>query len=82
MKQHYGAACFRLIILSAALCMKGHAQQPAIPKGPDQIASWVVEQVWNRGDLRLIEQMYAPGALFHYRGQDFLLTREFGAQIV
>jgi len=73
---------FKLAILAAVLCAAGQAQQPAVPKGPEQIANWVVEQVWNQGDLRLLDRMYAPGALFHYQGRDFPLTPEFGAQIV
>jgi len=41
------ARTFKMVILATALCMEGRSQQPAMPKGPEQIASWVVEQVWN-----------------------------------
>jgi predicted ester cyclase len=81
MKPDRSAHWLQLIILATMFCMKGQSQ-PVIPTGPEQIASWVVEQVWNRGDFRLVNQMFAPGALFHYRGRDFPLTPEFGMQTV
>jgi predicted ester cyclase len=68
------------ILLSAPL-LKSQSLPPA-PKNPKQIALWVVEDVWNKGDFRLIKQMFTPGALFHYRGRDFPLTPEFGLQTV
>jgi predicted ester cyclase len=71
-----------LVICVTAFSVRGGSQQPTVPKGPEQIALWVVEQVWNQGDFRLVDQMFAPGALFHYRGQDFPLTPDFGLQTV
>ena len=53
----------RLVILGTAFCIQGQSQQPVIPSGAEQIASWVVEQVWNKGDFRLVNQMFASGAL-------------------
>jgi predicted ester cyclase len=73
--------CFQLVLL-AALGVNGYAQQPAIPKGREQIAAWVVEQAWNQGDLRLVDQMFTPGAVLHFRGGDFPLTPQFDIQTI
>jgi predicted ester cyclase len=81
MKRDKGVT-LRLVILAAAFCIRGQSQQPAMPKGPEQIASWVVEQVWNQGDFRWVHQMFAPGALLHYREQDFPLTPDSSVRIV
>jgi hypothetical protein len=80
----FGSQAGRVIassILLAAPLLKSQSLPPT-PKSPKQIALWVVEDVWNKGDLRLINQMFTPGALFHYRGRDFPLTPEFGLQTV
>jgi predicted ester cyclase len=71
-----------LAILATALSWSGHSQQPPIPVEPAQIASWVVEDVWNKGDFRLFGRMLSPTAVFHYRGQDIPLTPESAKQIV
>lgn len=56
--------------------------QPSIPKGPVQIAHWFVDDVWNRGDFRLADQMFTPDVVLHYRGQTIPLTAERGTGIV
>jgi len=56
--------------------------QPSLPKGPAQIAKWVVEDVWNKGDYRLADQMFTSTAVLHFRGQNVPLTREAGLGIV
>jgi predicted ester cyclase len=71
-----------LAIVATAICMYAQPPQPPMPKGPVEIAQWVVEDAWNKGDLRLGDRMFAPGAILHYRGQSFPLTAEFGAQTV
>jgi predicted ester cyclase len=58
------------------------AQQPPLPKGPEQIARWVVEDVWNKGDFRLAGEMFTPNVTLHYRGQNIPLTPESGLNIV
>jgi predicted ester cyclase len=69
-------------LLLAGSFLGGQSSQPPTPKSPKQIALWVIEDVWNKGDLRLANQMFTPGALLHYRGRDFPLTPEFGLQTV
>lgn len=64
------------------LCLNAQALPSPIPKEPAQIARWVVEDVWNKGDFRLADQMFSPGTTLHYRGQDIPLTPEKGMQIV
>jgi predicted ester cyclase len=49
---------------------------------PEQIATWVVEDVWNKGDFGLVPQRFAPQVVLHYRGRDFPLTPESGVQVV
>jgi len=71
-----------LAILNSALGLLAQSEPPPIPKGPAQIALWVVEDVWNNGDFRLAGQMFTPGAVLHYRGQAFPLTAESGVQTV
>jgi predicted ester cyclase len=70
------------LILVNVLCLNGQALPPPIPKEPAQIALWVVEDVWNKGDFSLAAQMFSPGAVLHYRGQDAPLAPESGVQIV
>src|SRR5262249_29710771 len=43
---------------------------------------WLVEDAWNKGDLRLAEVLFAPGVVLHYRGQAHPLTAESGSAIV
>jgi predicted ester cyclase len=57
-------------------------QQPSVPKGPAQIAHWFVDDAWNRGDLRLADQLFTPDAVLHYRGQNIPLTAQTGTGIV
>jgi len=71
-----------LAIFGTAFCITGQSQQPPKPEGPEQIAAWVVEDVWNKGDFRLVHQMFAPQVVLHYRGRDFSLTPESGVQTV
>ena len=68
-----------LALVSAVSSM--NAQDP-LPRGPVQIGRWVVEDVWNKGDFRLVDRMFSPGAILHYRGQTFPLTVQSGTQIV
>jgi predicted ester cyclase len=57
-------------------------QQPLVPKGPVQIAHWFVDDVWNRGDFRLVDQLFTPDVVLHYRGQSIHLTAQSGLGIV
>ena len=70
------------LIMAIAFGLSGQAPQPPIPREPAQIARWVVEDVWNKGDFRLAGEMFAPGAMLHYAGRDFPLTPQSGMQIV
>ncbi|HUI77287.1 MAG TPA: ester cyclase [Bryobacteraceae bacterium] len=58
------------------------AQPPSLPKGPAQIARWFVEDVWNKGDFHLADQMFTQGVVLHYRGRSFPMTAESGLQTV
>lgn len=71
-----------LAIAGTAICMTGYGQQPPLPQGPEQIAAWFVEDVWNKGDYRLAGQMFTPDVVLHYGGRAFPLTPESGLQIV
>ena len=74
--------CGRIaLILLTVLSLEGQPPPP-IPKEPAQIARWVVDDVWNKGDFSLADRMFSPGAVLHYRGQDFALTPESGVQTV
>ena len=55
---------------------------PPKPETPKQIATWVVEDVWNKGDFRLASQLLKPTVVLHYRGQAFPLTPESATQTV
>jgi len=57
-------------------------ERPPIPKDPEAIATWFVEDVWNKGDYRLAGQMFTADAVLHVRGQDFHLMPKFGLQVV
>jgi predicted ester cyclase len=70
-----------LAILAVVVCF-GQEQQPPLPKGPAQVARWVVEDVWNKGDFRIADQMFTSDAVLHFRGQNIPLTREVGLGIV
>jgi len=70
------------LMLAIVLGLNGQAILPPIPREPAQIARWVVENVWNKGDYSLAAQMFSPGAILHYRGQDFPLAHEAGVQTV
>jgi predicted ester cyclase len=65
-----------LAILASAFCL--HAQ----PKSPEQIAQWLVEDVWNKGDFHWADQMFTSAAVLHYRGRNIPLTPESGMQTV
>jgi predicted ester cyclase len=65
-----------LIGLGIAFCVGAKAQTP------EQLGTWMVEDVWNKGDFRLVPQRFAPQVVLHYRGRDFPLTAESGLQIV
>ncbi len=56
--------------------------QPSVPRGPAQIAHWFVDDAWNRGDLRLADQLFTPDAVLHYRGRNIPLTAQTGTGIV
>jgi predicted ester cyclase len=71
-----------VVIAGAAFGVHGYSQQPEIPKTPQQIGTWVVEDVWNKGDFRLASRMFTPNAMLHYQGRSFPLTEESGLQIV
>lgn len=70
-----------LAILLGVVSVHGWSQKSA-PKEPEQIARWVVESVWNRGDFRLAGRMFNSTWILHYRGRDFPLTPESGVQTV
>ena len=70
-----------LAILTLVPCF-AQEQQPPLPKGPAQIARWVVEDVWNKGDFRLAGRLFSPGMVLHYRGQNHPLTPEAAVNIV
>jgi len=62
-----------LAILAVVPCL-AQELQPPLPKGPAQIARWVVEDVWNKGDFRLVDRMSTPGMTLHFRGQNLPMT--------
>ena len=68
--------------LAGVLSVTAYPQDPPVPTSPQQIGRWVVEDVWNKGDYRLADRMFTPGALLHYRGQAIPLTADSGLQIV
>lgn len=68
--------------LAGTLCIPAFPQDPPLPATPEQIARWVVEDVWNKGDFRLADRMFTSGAMLHYRGQAIPLTEESGLRIV
>ena len=43
----------------------------------------VIEEVWNKGDLLVIPQVYAPNAVIYYNGavQDFTTLNAFVSEI-
>jgi predicted ester cyclase len=41
-----------------------------------------ISSVWNKGDYRLVDQMFTPGTVLHFRGQDIPLTPEAGMGVV
>jgi predicted ester cyclase len=47
-----------------------------------QIATWVVEDVSNKGDFRLARELLKPSVVLHYRGQAFPLTPKSATQAV
>jgi predicted ester cyclase len=71
-----------IAIAGATFCISGQSQQPSRPESPNQIAAWVVEDVWNKGDYRLVGQMFRPQVILHYRGRDFPLTPASAVQTV
>jgi predicted ester cyclase len=71
-----------LTVAGVVLCANMRAQQPARPEGPEQIARWLVEDVWNKGDFRLGDRMFTGQVVLHYRGRDIPLTAESGVRIV
>jgi len=71
-----------LAIAGTAFCISGQSQQPLKPQGPEQIATWFVEDVWNKGDFRLAGEMFVPQVVLHFRGRDIPLTPESGLQTV
>jgi predicted ester cyclase len=70
-----------LAVLTVLSCFS-QEPQPPLPKGAAQIARWVVEDVWNKGDFRLADQMFTSNSVLHFRGQNIPLTREAGLGIV
>jgi predicted ester cyclase len=74
------AAVLTILVFSPSVARA--QQSPPLPKGPEQVARWVVDDVWNKGDIRLVNQMFAPGAALHYRGQTYPLTPESGIKTV
>jgi predicted ester cyclase len=71
-----------IALACAAFCISAQAQEPRKPEGPEQIAAWVVEDVWNKGDYRLVSEMFGPQMILHYRGRDFPLTPEAAVETV
>ena len=71
-----------LAMIAGAFCLAAQVQEPPLPKAPAQIAHWLVEDVWNKGDFRLADRMFTSGAVLHFRGHSFPLTAEVGLQTV
>ena len=69
------------LVIFAAACVLAQ-ENPAQPTEPVQIARWLVEDVWNKGDLRFADRMFTADATLHFRGTDRPLTPETGLQIV
>ena len=71
-----------LAIVASVSCLNGQSPQPPIPREPVQIALWMVEDFWNKGDFRLAGQLFKPGGILHYSGRDIPWTPESGVQTV
>jgi predicted ester cyclase len=71
-----------LVFLCAAHSTRALPQEPALPKGPEAIARWMVEDVWNQGDLRLADRMFPATATLHFRGMNIPLSGQSGPDIV
>ncbi len=71
-----------LTLMIVSLGCFAQQPQPSIPRGPAQIAHWFVDDAWNRGDLRLADQLFTPDAVLHYRGQNIPVTAETGTGTV
>jgi len=63
------------------MCMNAQTELE-LPKSPADIGRWVVEDAWNKGDLRLADRMFTASATLHYRGQTISLTTDFGTQTI
>jgi len=71
-----------LTIMLSVFCAAGWSQEPVLPKGPEQVARWMVDSVWNQGDFRLADRLFGSSVVLHYRGQSIPLTPESGLRIV
>jgi predicted ester cyclase len=69
------------IVILASLAV-ARAQQPSLPQSPAEIARWVVEDVWNRGDFHLASQLVMPSLVLHFRGRSILMTFDAATQTV
>ncbi|HXJ96191.1 MAG TPA: hypothetical protein VMT20_25410 [Terriglobia bacterium] len=60
----------RVLLVAILAFVPCRAQEPPapLPKGPAQIAQWVVEDVWNKGDFRLVNEMFTPGVVLQLPG--------------
>ncbi len=64
-------------IAGTIFCLTAWSQQPPKPETPAQIGTWVVEDVWNKGDFRMARQLSQPTIVLH-----FPLTPESATQTV
>jgi steroid delta-isomerase-like uncharacterized protein len=71
-----------LAVVGCALSVNARAQQTPKPESPEQIATWMVEDVWNKGDFQLVSQVFAPQVILHYGGRDIPLTADSGIRVV
>lgn len=70
-----------IVALLAVVPCVAQVAQP-VPKGVAQIARWVVDDVWNRGDYSLGDRLLAPVVILHYRGQAIRLTPDQATGVV
>jgi predicted ester cyclase len=76
------AGAVTVVLLAAAFRLGAQTPDPPLPKTPEEIGRWVVEDVWNKGDFRLADRMFTPDATLHYRGQAHPLTADLGLRTV
>lgn len=70
------------LIVASAFCLNGQSAQAPLPGEPAQLALWMVEDFWNKGDVRLAAQLFTPRGILHYGGRAIPWTPESGVQTV